>query len=137
MVEEYLNGTVNLEDIQRFQELKENHSVYDDFFGDCSEDVQKAWENIQGTNKLSSFNGNLDEKVYFLTEIDKYVLMYLSNNAKEFDGSLESTISFVEDIMNSLKDSRNLYSSKMQKLKSKEYDVLEKFKEELSSFVDA
>ena len=78
------------------------------------EDVKKAWEDIQGTNELGSINRNLDKKSYFLTEIDKYVLMYLTDNVRKFDGSLESTISFVEDVTNSIKDSLNLYSSKMQ-----------------------
>lgn len=127
IVEEYLKGTINIEDIQRLQD----HSVYDDFFGNCSEDVKKAWEDIQGTNELGSINRNLDKKNYFLTEIDKYVLMYLTDNVRKFDGSLESTISFVEDVTNSIKDSLNLYSSKMQEKKLKELDVLERFKEEL------
>lgn len=57
--------------------------------------------------------------------------MYLTDNVRKFDGSLESTISFVEDVTNSIKDSLNLYSSKMQEKKLKELDVLERFKEEL------
>lgn len=127
IVEEYLKGTINIDDIQKLQD----HSVYDKFFGNCSEEVKKAWENIHGTNELSSFNENLDKKDYFLTEIDKYVLMYLADNVRKFDGSLESTISFVKDVTNSIKDSLNLYSSKMQEKKLKELDILERFKEEL------
>lgn len=131
VVESYLAGTITKDDIQKLQDLIKNHSVYDGFFENCSEAVKKAWENIQGSDKISSFNGDLDEKVYFLTEIDKYVLMYLSNNVKKFDGSLESTLRFVEDVTNSLKDSLDRFSSKMQTLKLRELDVLTKFKEEL------
>lgn len=131
VVERYLTGTINKDDIQKLRDLIGNHSVYDNFFENCSEDVKKTWENIQGVDKISSFNGNLDEKVYFLTEIDKYMLMYLSNNVKKFDGSLESTLSFVENVTNSLKDSLDQFSSKMQTLKLKELKVLKKFKEEL------
>ena len=131
VVEGYLKGTIDTDGIQKLQDLMRNNSVYDNFFEDCSEDVKKAWDNIQGSDRIGSFNGNLDQKSYFLTEIDKYVLMYLSDNVKKFDGSLENTLSFIDDVTASLKGSLNLYSSKMQKQKLKELEVLERFKEEL------
>lgn len=131
VVEGYLKGTIDTDGIQKLQDLMRNNSVYDNFFEDCSEDVKKAWDNIQGSDRIGSFNGNLDQKSYLLTEIDKYVLMYLSDNVKKFDGSLENTLSFIDDVTASLKGSLNLYSSKMQKQKLKELEVLERFKEEL------
>lgn len=134
VVERYLNGTIKKGDIQKLQDLMENHSVYENFFENCSEEVKKAWEHIQGSDRINGFNGNSDQKVYILTEIDKCMLIYLSNNVEKFDGSLENMRSLIANVTDSLKKSLSQYSSKMQNLKLKELDVLEKFQDELEKY---
>lgn len=130
IVEQYLKGTINTDDMKKIQDSVKDRSAWDDFWENCCKDVKKAWESIQGTNRISRINDNSDEKICFLTEIDKYMLQHLLGKVKT-DGSLESTIHIMEDITDSLKNSMEQYSSEMQERKRMELDVYESFKEEL------
>lgn len=128
IVEEYLKGNINIEDIEKWQAAAKDHSLQDSIFTECSDDIKKAWEKIQGTDGLSKRPFGKD---YLLTEMDKYMLTNLSSYEKIKDGSLEDILGLVNTIIDSLKNSLELYSVSIQPLKLEELNTLEKFSEEL------
>lgn len=129
VVEEYLKGNISMEDIEKWQTASKDHTLYDGLFAGCSKDVQNVWEQILQTN---AFFGNSIGKNYFLTELDKYMLMNASDFSKVKDGSLEDIITFVNHLTDSWKTSLELYSLSIQTLKSEELDVWERFRNELA-----
>lgn len=128
IVEEYLKGNINIEDIEKWQAAVKGHALQDGIFTGCSDDIKRAWEKVQETDV---FSGNSFGKDYLLTEMDKYMLMNLSGSGDINDGSLEDIMGLVNHIIDSLKDSLELYSLSIQTLKSEERNALEKFSEEL------
>ena len=55
IVEEYLKGNINIEDIEKWQTAAKNHTLSDGLFAECSEDIKKVWEK---TRKTDGFLGN-------------------------------------------------------------------------------